>query len=160
MIKLNINGSPLNGWINISDKIVNPELVKNGETFVPGNTENLDFIVEDATVDEILFGQPINSLTPDNIVNYLQMYAKKLKVGGLLNIYFVDIRKVGLGLYNSSLQLDQAHELIFGLQNDNRSLVDTQTVLALSEKMGFKVDLISPNGYLIKFTLKNANTQN
>lgn len=154
-MKFNIEGQIRQGYINIGRNMPNPADLQNDEVFVPGDVKNLDSITGDNTADEIIYNPPLNILTPDDVVNVIKKLKSKLKPTGFMSLWIVDIRKVGLGIHDSSLSLPDAHNLILGRNYENKTLLDTPTLMSVFKEFNLKVISVNSASYFTTLEVQN-----
>lgn len=155
MNKLLLNTNDIrNGYINAGMVPPPKESFRQDEIFVVANENNLDIVAEDGTLKEIVFSPPINSLSPSIVVEFISNCYKKLSKEGVLKLWIIDIRTVGLALYNGLLDLEQAHQLIFGKHYELKNLMDIGVIVAACKHIGFSIDSIAPNAYFATVEVK------
>lgn len=152
-INLHCGADIRNGWINVDTKIPDHSNFSQDERFAIGDYSTLDTLVEDNSLSEIVLSQPINIISPVTMIEFLATANKKLKTGGKLTIWFIDIRTVGLNIYNGKLDLEQAHMLLFGRNYELKNIMTIGVITSAANYAGFKVDIISPNEYFVTLEL-------
>ena len=147
-----------NGYVNTN---ANPALfvgVPEGVNFTVSGYENIDHIAKNGTVDEIIFGPPLNKLNPRTSIGVITGWKEKLKINGIIKFGFYDIRTIGLYAHRGSASLVDLHNTIFGQQNEYRSIMDTDLVINVIKSIGLRMDVISINEHIVN--IEATNVQN
>lgn len=149
-MKLNLEcGSQLlNGYINTSSvPIPNLDKVPEETQFCISRYNNLDAIAENGSVDEIIFGQPINVINPNDIVDVLRHWWTKLTSGGKLTLQLLDIRRIGKESHRGSLNLQDIHSLVYGPNYTYKLITDTDIIKQILLDIGFKIMFVSIDNF-------------
>jgi hypothetical protein len=146
-----------NGYENINFGVVPLNSISEGSRFVVGNYRNLDPIVDDGSCEEIVFNPPLNVLSPNEIVNVLNHWSRKLTGGGKLVVTFYDIRRIGRAAHSSELSLEDIHGMTLGNRNELKTVMDTAVIKLVASASGLLIESISPKQFTVTVELiKNA----
>jgi hypothetical protein len=158
-MKLNLQcGTNLrNGWINVNSHPINIEQTTEEVKFHIGDYRNLDSLVEDNSVEEIVFSQPMNVVKANEVIPILSNWRKKLKISSKLTISIFDTRRVARALYMSDISLADAHIYLLGANNEFQSIVDTNIERTVLEQCGFVIDSINIDGLISTITSVKSN---
>lgn len=148
-INLEFNNNPLNGYVNISSKSIDVAKTTENAQIVPGVYFNLDPIIKDESVEEIIFNPPLNLLDPMKTIEILLHWHKKLRKNGVLKIFFVDIKQLAANIHQGLLPLVDIHHLIFGSQNEYKSILDISSFREAMKVCKFQIEFISPKDNIV-----------
>jgi hypothetical protein len=86
------------GYLNVNSCSIDiHENVTKDTLFAIGNFRNIGPIVKDQKFEEIIFSQPLNVLTPPELLDILTDWRKYLTDDGVLKVQFIDIKRVCVG---------------------------------------------------------------
>lgn len=150
-INLECGNNWRNGYLNISSWIPSdiPEDLPEETAIISGQSGNLDPVVEDNSAQEIVFNPPFNIVKPNDILDVLQHWQKKLKDGGILKIYFIDIRLSSRFIYSGELKLQDVHNIIFGANKEYESVIETEIMREVLSAIKFKILSISHKQFFV-----------
>jgi hypothetical protein len=146
-----------NGYINI---IKHPNLQSkphDGINITVGDFKNLDQIIDDNSVEEIIFSPLMNVITPNEIPKVLHHWKNKLVVGGVVKISFVDVRRVGQAAHLGQLSLENIHYLILGQQNEFRTVLDIATAKVALNTVNLVPQIINPTDFIVSIEAEKTN---
>jgi hypothetical protein len=140
-----------NGYANVSAWPPQelPKDLPDETSIAVGQAGNLDAVVPDGESEEILFNPVFNLISPAGILPLLQHWHKKLKDGGLLKLYFIDIRLISRFIYNGQLPLQEIHNLIMGPSKQHESVIDTDVMKNALSACGYKINAISHQDFFV-----------
>lgn len=143
-LKVHIFGEaePIQGYTNIS---IYPTKNPNVITM---DVRMLDKLIYDESADEVVADNIVNKIPPDQSLQVLGHWIKKVKKGGLFKISFLNIREISRLSCTYDMDLNQLHSLIFGHQNDNRSICDIGLMKNALMQFGLSIENISSSGLL------------
>lgn len=155
-MKLNLEcGNDIrNGYINISFNIGDVSNVPENTKIIPGNFRNLDPLIEDESVEEIVFNPTLNTISPKEIVGILTHWSTKLRPSGTLLVKFYDVRRIGQSAHYGTLSLQELHGLLLGHNYENKTVMDVAVVKTVADVTGYDIESISPTEYLVTVELK------
>ena len=143
-----------NDYINISSTPIPGDLIaEHNCTFGIGRYDNLSQIVEDESIEEIVFNKPINVIDPNNVMVCLQHWKNKLMVGGILKLYFIDIVKVSRDIVNGTRPLDQLHQMIFG-NYEFKSIISYPIIKNALNNLDMEILTVEMNGHSVGLSCK------
>lgn len=142
------------GWINVSLSVIDVSKLPENAKFVVGNFSNLTPLVDDESVDEILFNPFLNVIDAESMVRLLKHWSDKLKVDGILNLKFFDIRRIGRGVHTGDLTLENTHNMIHGQNMEYRTLLDCEIFKKIAKLINMSIDTIVPSEYFVTIQLK------
>lgn len=151
MIKIYLepDGQYRNGYINITSRPTDVA-THEGMTVIPGRFDNLDPLVGNNSVDEIVFGQPLNIIDPNGIVKVLKHWSDKLAPLGELRVFGVDARVVGKMAADNEIALSDIHALTLGDKFRFSCILDTNTLIEAVKSIGLRVNSVVIDNYLIQ----------
>lgn len=158
-MKVNLYGDIRNGYLNIVNQLPDSfgEL-PDDTSIVVGDAGQLDPILENNSVEQMLFSVPLNVLYPAHIVPILQHWREKLQTNGTLIATYVDIRRLGKFIHSGELSLQQIDGMIYGPNHNYHSLVDTNVLDSVLRGIGYSIQMISPKDFFVTVeATKNAN---
>lgn len=112
-VNLLLNGTTFRADYQNVDPIGDP----NREGIVSGDVGNLDWLAEDAEVEDLLALDVIDYMPATQIDIIIDHWIGKLRHGGTITIGGVDMREVAKALMGQRLDINQANALLFGEQN-------------------------------------------
>lgn len=139
-----------NGYLNIVEHPLGDRLdnLPDDCEVVIGSLFHLDPILNDGVAEEIVFHQPLNSMSPEALVPVLEHWKKKLKSQGVLKCMATDIRVVGKALSDGTMTLQEGHSCIFGGNNQsNHCLIDAESLKHVLTSIGFGIKSIALRGF-------------
>ena len=150
-LNLEYNNNIRNGYINVSvwPPQELPKDLPDSTSIAVAKPDKLDDIAKDNEVEEIIFNPLFNLINPDGILNLLQHWYKKLQSGGLLKIYFADIRLISRYIYNGELSLQDIHNIVMGNNQQNQSVIDTDVMKNALTACGYKLNLVSHQDFFV-----------
>lgn len=137
------------GYVNI-DRIQNNQIPQ--DIYRQGEINSLDWLVEDAKVDEIVALDCLEYLPTGVISGALANWVKKLIPGGVLKIMVPDCHAVAKAFSQGQLSLPEYLQITFGTQEngDNRlTAIDTITLLDILREIGLTISLKRYEGVAI-----------
>ena len=151
-MKLNLEcgESPRNGYLNITSRPLYGKFDTSTEILM-GRFDNLNPIVEDNSCDIIVFNKVLNIMPPEVLFKVMSHWRDKLKVGGILKISYIDIRRLSLYMFRGDMDLGQIHNMVFGEDYINRSVLDLKTIQSTFKQMKYHIDVISPESFAVSF---------
>ena len=140
-----------NGYINISAWPPQelPNDLPDETSIVVGQASNLNDVVPDESAEEILFNPVFNLINPAGILPLFQHWHQKLKAGGVLKLYFIDIRLISRFIYSGQLPLQEIHNLIMGPNKQHESIIDTDVMKNALSACGYKIQSISHQDFFV-----------
>jgi len=148
-IYLEPDGQYRNGYVNITSR-PSDGATHEGITVIPGRFDNLDPLVGNDTVDEIVFGQPLNILDPNTIVRLIKHWSDKLLPLGELKVFGVDARVVGKMAADNEITLGGVHALTLGDKFRFNCILDTSTLIEAVKSVGLRINSVVVDGYLVQ----------
>lgn len=132
-----------NGYLNVISNGEYQPTENSSLEIAFGHYGNLNPIVEDESVEEILFSPPLNIMPPDAMVECFKHWHKKLDKNGKIGVYFIDIRYIGRFAHTGEMSLLNLHNFIFGNNYSFRSILDLDTFYSFVKACGFYVETMS-----------------
>ncbi|KKN58712.1 hypothetical protein LCGC14_0549480 [marine sediment metagenome] len=148
-INLGCGNDIRSGYINV-DRI--PQGKNPLDTYRQGDIGSLDWLTEDATVDEIVALDCLEYLPINLIKQALTNWAQKLSSGGTLKILVPDCHAIAKSFSQGQFNLQEYSQMILGTQegNDNRlSVIDAATLLSTLQEIGLTISLKRYEGVAI-----------
>lgn len=144
-VNLSLGNDIRNGYVNvvkhpIFEKI---EPLPDSGSVVIGDPFNLNPLFEDNSLDEIIFCQPMNVIDSTSLVKTLLHWYSKLKSGGILKCFAIDIRPLAKALSDGSLSLQEGHGYIFGPANQYKCLMDSESLKFIIANLGLSIETVS-----------------
>jgi hypothetical protein len=162
-VNLECGNNLRNGYVNINSwPIANlpPDLSENTSVVV-GNPSDLNPVLENNSVQEMIFNPPINMIQPNNILPVIEHWRDKLKDNGTLKINFLDIRLVARSIHAGELNLQDIHTLVLGPNKEMESVVDADVMKNVFESTGFSVvSIANRNFFVVMEVQKNVPKNN
>ncbi len=141
----------LNGYVNISmwppQEI--PKDLPEATQIIVGQVGNLDNCVDDNSAEEVIFNPLLNSIKPNDLLDILSHWYRKLKDKGILKISFVDVRLLARYIYNGEMNLQDVHNTVMGPNKQYESVLDLEIIKGVLLSGGFKIDSITHKQYLV-----------
>jgi len=158
-IKLNLesNGDFRHGYLNIVSKPIGVSDKHEGVEVIPGQFWNLDPVVKDESVDEIVFNPMLNIMNPEQMVQVVNHWTKKLKNEGKLYCWFIDHREVARMMYMDYIGLADAHRYFIGNNREIQTLSDCDTVVRSFKSAGYIINDISLNNHVASLELTKCS---
>jgi hypothetical protein len=88
-------------------------------------------------------------MKPNEILDVLKHWNKKMKIGSVLKLNFLDVRAVAANIHAGDLSLQDSHNLLFGINYDHKSVIDTQVIESVVKDIGFNIDIISIKDFFV-----------
>lgn len=142
-LQLSVNKAPLNGYLNLDPKPVNPE----EQPAFTGNLLDLTAIVETSECTEILADDILDFITAENTFPTLEYWSKLLRHGGSLIVGGTDLYEVSKAVTNQTLNIREANEILHGTGIDH---INQMTIIDLCEilkSLGMKIVSKRINGF-------------
>lgn len=143
-INLECGNVLLNGYLNVTSIPLQLDDNAKNIDIIMGRYDQLDPILKNTVAEEIIFNPPINKVEPNKLPEVLLHWRQYLQPNGILKIFLIDIRRISNYIRRGTLDLQQIHNYVLGQSNEYRSVIDTRTMKDLLEKLGFKIEIISP----------------
>jgi hypothetical protein len=154
-INLECDSDVRSGYININPTIPQGIDFSSGIKFSLGNYKNFGSLVDDNSVEEIIYGKPLNTIVPVEIMTALKTWHSKLKQGAIVKIFFNDIRRISKAIFHGNMPLENVHELILGTPTSPFvSIIDLPILLSAIKDLDFTVDTISPSDFSVSIVIK------
>jgi hypothetical protein len=146
-----------NSYLNITTSVPSLSQEQLLCNIVSGSYKNINEILEDNSCEEIIFSPFINKVSPIEIVPFLNDIKNKLIVNGKLILTIIDARKIGRAIFSGEINLQEFHNLVFGANNDLKSVLDISILKNAAKELGFNITSISQDNFYIRLELiKNA----
>ena len=150
-MKLNLGcGNDMrSGYINV-DKMPQGKMPQ--DTYRQGDISSLDWLTEDASIEEIVALDCLEYLTVSVMKSALLNWAQKLTQGGVLKILVPDCHAVAKAFALGQFNLPEYSTIMFGTQesgDDRRSAIDTNTLLEILAEAGLTISLKRYDGVAV-----------
>ncbi len=150
-MKLNLGcGNDIrSGYINV-DRM--PQGQAPPDTYRQGDISSLDWLTEDATVEEIVALDCLEYLPTNLVKQALINWAQKLSPGGILKILVPDCHAIAKSFAQGQFSLQEYSKMVLGTQegNDNRlAVIDAATLMSTLQEIGLTISLKRYEGVAI-----------
>jgi hypothetical protein len=155
-LKLQCNVSPKAGYLNVDTRphIVSPHLDKSID-FCVGSYSNLKPIIGTQLCEEIIFGEPLNTISPKNILQTMSHWCDSLTDDGKLIVYFVDVDLVAKYIMKNNVTEPMINSLFLGPDRNFESCLNYSVVEKSMEAIGMRISSVSKsNDAIIKIEVK------
>lgn len=122
------------GYVNVDNDIKSEYDIS---VYKQGNIENIDWLCEDNSVEEIVALNSINAIHYTKLVNMFTNWFQKLQKDGLLKISGPDIGILTKQFSSDSMSLNEFLNFVYG--KDNKSILDMNSAVEILESCGFNI---------------------
>jgi hypothetical protein len=144
-MKINIEANKFNyreGFTNVSQAPDDPRIA-------PALPYELNSVCQDSEAELIVANFVLAKLDHNILPWTVAHWNKKLKQLGKLAISFFDIRQICAQGYCGAFSLEQIHNSIFGENNENKSIIDIDTIKKVLPDLGFKITSITSKDTIV-----------
>jgi len=137
-----------NGYINID--INKKDLPDN--LYKQGDMENLDWLTDDNTIEEILALNILQYIDPNSLDKSFENWYKKLINGGVIKIYLPDTYCVAKALSQDQISMSEFQKIILGTKEQNdikSSVLDLPSLKNLLLKNKFSINIQRYEGMMM-----------
>ena len=152
LIALQFGKYPLDGHINIDSRPwLFPE--ETNGICIPGQYSDFDCLFDNGTIDKIVFGEPLQSLSPEETTKCVKYWAEKLNNGGKLVLYYI-----GTGIFDDivhrKVSKSKINEYFFGTDGNFKSVMNRVMLSNLAAYCGLTEELYNPQTNTLRLRKK------
>ena len=142
LIALQSGKNPLVGYINIESR---PWIfpIETEDVCLPGQYSDFDDLLRGDKVDEIIFCEPLQVLSPEETTKCVKYWSEKLNTSGKLVLYYI-----GTGIFEEivhrKVSKSRVNDYFFGTDGSHKSVMNRIMLSNLAAYCGLTEEFYNP----------------